>query len=297
MTINQLTYFVAAVENKSFLEAGEAVNLSQSSLSKSLQRLEEELGVKLFDRSKRSCALTEEGQVLYQGALKILADYKDTMLELKHVSSSLHGTIRLATLPILAQYNLTGLLKEFTSENKGVELLIDEMEDLNIVQELDNGTCDLAITRKECLNKDNYKFYQLATDELVLITSLSHPLSSKTEISLRELEHEKFILMNKHISIYSLCIDACIANGFTPNVLRTARIESILSAVSENEAVSLLMKKNLSVFLHENVAVIPLNEKILSTIVLAMNKNRRPSLNVQAFIDKLSKIISNFDKV
>ncbi len=289
MTMNQLTYFVAAAENKSFLEAGEVVNLSQSSLSKSLQRLEEELGVKLFDRSKRSCSLTEEGRVLYQGALKILENYKETMLELKQVSSSLHGAVRLATLPVLAQYNLTSLLKEFTTENQGIELMIDEMEDLRILQELDNGTCDLAITRKDCLLKDNYRIFPLATDELVLVTSLEHPLASRTMVSLKELEHEPFILMNKHISIYGLCINACIANGFTPNVIRTARVESILSAVAENEAISLLLKKNIGVFLHEKVAMIPLEEKIQSTIVLASNKNQRLNRNAQALIDKLAQ--------
>ncbi len=292
MTMNQLTYFVVAVENKNFLEAGEAVSLSQSSLSKSLQRLEEELGVKLFDRSKRSCALTEEGQVLYQGAIKILDEYKKTMLELKNVSSTLHGTIRLATLPVLAQYNLTGILKEFSSENHGIELIIDEMEDMDILQELDHGTCDLAILRKDCLTKDNYKTYPLATDELVLITSLTHPLASRPEVSLRELGQEHFILMNKHISIHSLCINACIASGFTPNVLRTARVESILGAVAENEAVSLLMKRNIGVFLHEKVAILPLKEKIISTIVLATNKSRKPNRNAQALIDKMERYAS-----
>jgi len=69
--------------------------------------------------------------------------------------------------------------------------------------------------------------------------------------------------MNKHISIHSLCINACIESGFTPNILRTARVESILGAVAENEAVSLLMKRNIGVFLHEKVAIIPGNAPML----------------------------------
>lgn len=288
MTINQILYFIATVEHHTFMEAADFLNLSQSSLSKSLQRLEEELGIKLFDRSKRNATLTFEGQVFYKGALKIQSSYKEAMSELSKTASTLHSTVRLVTLPILSAYKLTSSLRTFSSQNKGIELIIDEMEDAKIIQELEDGTCDLAILRLELLNSERYHCYSLATDELVLVTSHTHLLSSKKEVSLSELSEEPFILMNKHISIYGLCIDACKSNHFTPNVIRTARIESIVSAVAANEGISLLMRKNLDMFNHHEVAIVPLKESVISTIVLATNKSKKTNRNAKSLIDFLT---------
>ncbi len=294
MTINQITYFIATVENNTFMEAADALNLSQSSLSKSLMRLEEELEVKLFDRSKRTATLTVEGQVFYKGAQKILASYQETISELSEAASMLHGTIRLVTLPILAAYELTGILRNFKTQNKGIELIIDELEDNRIINALDEGTCDLAITRVESIQSDRYNYYPIATDELALVTSLTHPLSSRKEVSLSELSQESFLLMNKHISIYNICMDACKAYHFTPHVIRTARIESILSAVAMNEGVSLLMRKNLNMFNHHNVSIIPLKEIFTSTVVLATNKNKKVNHNTKSFIEYFTNQVKEF---
>ncbi|TAH66838.1 MAG: LysR family transcriptional regulator [Anaerolineaceae bacterium] len=288
MTINQISYFVTAVEYDTFMEAADSLHISQSSLSKSLQRLEDELNIQLFDRTKRSASITKEGKVFYEGALKILDTYNQTISNLAQTVSKLKGSIHLATLPILPAYNLMRPLRSFASQNYDINLIIDEMEDTRINQELANGTCDIAITRKECLDADICDYYTLDTDEMILITSLNHPLAHRESASISELSNEAFILMNKHISIHTMCIDVCKKYNFMPNVTRTARIESILSAVAANEGISLLMRKDLDMFNYKDISLIPLKEEITSTVVLAVAKNKKVSKNVASLIKYLT---------
>lgn len=282
MTINQIRYFIAAAKYDTFLEASESLNISQSSLSKSLQRLENELNIQLFDRSGRAAVLTKEGSLFFEGALNILTAYNETM-------SKLHNSIRIVTLPILSAYNLTGPLRIFSSDNKEINLIIDEMEDYQIRKELENETCDLAITRKECLEGDYFNYYPLDTDELILITSRNHPLASRGSVSLKELSNEHFILMNHYTSVYNICINACKNCSFTPYIVRTARIETIISAVEANEGISLLMRKNLHMFNCQNISIIPLTEKITSTVILAVNKKKKITPNIKSLIKFLTE--------
>lgn len=290
MTINQLTYFIAIVEHENYLDAAEFLHLSQSSLSKSIQRLEDELEVTLFDRSKRSSFLTPEGQSFYEGALNIMEAYHSTLDTMRKVSGKGHDKIRMITLPILSQYGLNSRLREFIEENTDIVLTIDEMEDLPIRQELSEGTCDIAITRKEVLGSGKFPHYPLTTDRLVALLPINHPLSGRGSIGLSELKQDKFILMNRYISIYTLCVQACQNAGFTPEVLRTARIETILSAVRSGEGVSLLMEKSLDVFNHAQTAVIPLEETVTSTVILALPDRINKNPNISRLVKKLLNI-------
>lgn len=287
MTIQQLLYFVTTVEHPTFLEAAEALHLSQSSLSKSLQRLEEEIGVKLFDRSKRAAALTPEGETFYKGAQNILKAYRSAMSDLYEMSSLLQGTIRLVTLPILSAYHLSAPLRAFASSHQGIDLVIQEMEDKRIVQELADGTCDAAITRLECLERNTCRCYTLAEDELVLVVAQSHPLAGQTAVSISALSAEPFIMMNRHISVYKLAVDACMEHGFSPNIIRTGRVESILSAIAWKEGISLLMRRDLDMFNLQGVSLVPLKEHYTSTVVLAISHQKKPGSSIQALIEYL----------
>lgn len=294
MNINQLEYFVAIAEHDNFLDAADSLHLSQSSLSKSVQRLEEELGVKLLDRSRRKAVLTQEGKVFYKGSLKTLAAHKKTI---ENLNIQKREKIRLVTLPILSLYNITEKLMAFANAYPDIELIIEEMEDASIIRELREDTCDLAITRKEIIDNAQFKnkftndfaskitYFPLETDSIEVILNKSHPLSKRRSINLKELANENFILMNKHLSIYHSCVEACKNSGFSPKVIRTARVESILSAVRAGEGISMLMKRNIDVFNHDGLSIVPLEKPIYSTVVTALPLTKYPNKNVRNLIE------------
>lgn len=293
MTFLQLEIFIAVMENDTFFDAAEQLNISQSSLSKQIMSLEKELGVTLLDRSRRSAAPTQAGLCFYEDAVRLMDGYGQMLSHMKPYGDTLGGCIRLGTLPILSQYKITPVIQQFTKAYPGIRIQIDEVEDEPLIYGLKHGTYDLILARDRLLREDTIQSYPLATDCLVALVSSHHPLAGKGAIPLKALENENFILMHRQIGVHQLCVDSCKGAGFTPNVIRTARIESILSAVAAGEAVSLLCKKNFTVFNPNGVAVLDIKPQIPTTVALAHLQKNRPSGTVRLFLDHMLKNYEN----
>ena len=278
MTLEQLQYFVAIVESATFFDAAESLHIAQSTLSKQIRNLELELDVQLFDRSRRHASLTDAGRVLYPDAVKLLKGVQGMKQHLAPYQDSRRSVIHLGVLPILHQYRLNPVLRQFAESHPEITLMIDEVEDEPLRQGFRQGSYDLIIGRPELLTGVQSTCHLLAHDRLVLLTPAGHPLAGRPAVPLEELSGESFILMHPSSSIYRLCLTACQKKGFQPAVNRTAKIESIVSAVAAGEAVSLLPYSNLDVFRHENVAVIPLQEPVAADVVLACLSPKKLSL-------------------
>ena len=104
MTFEQLQCFIASVEEKTFLDAAHSLYISQSSLSKQIMKLEQELGVMLWDRSRRKAGLTEAGNIFYQDALILLKQYSQARNRLDRFRTESQLTLSVGTLPILTAY-------------------------------------------------------------------------------------------------------------------------------------------------------------------------------------------------
>lgn len=284
MTFQQIQYFIAVAQSATYLEAAEKMNISQSSLSKQIISLENELDIQLFDRSHRSAVLNDAGRQFYTDAVKILADYDRMRSNLRPFARGLTGQVRLGTLPILTQYGLTSALHHFSEEYPGIYLNIDEVEDDTLIYGLKHGDYDFAIARQSLVAEENIKSFPLADDELAAVVSVSHPLARREAVDLEELRDEKFILMHKKLAIHQLAVDSCLACGFSPKILRTARIESIISAVSANEGISLLCRKNFNIFNPAGVRILSLEKPVKASVVLAWMAKPRLSQSAAIFL-------------
>ena len=240
MTLEQLQYFVAIVESATFFDAAESLHIAQSTLSKQIRNLELELDVQLFDRSRRHASLTDAGRILYPDAVKLLKGVQGMKQHLAPYQDSRRSILHLGVLPILHQYRLNPVLRQFAESHPEITLMIDEVEDEPLRQGFRQGSYDLIIGRPELLTGVQSTCHLLAHDRLVLLTPAGHPLAGRPAVPLEELSGESFILMHPSSSIYRLCLTACQKKGFQPAVTRTAKIESIVSAVAAGEAVSLL---------------------------------------------------------
>jgi len=285
MTIDQAEFFVAIIKYGTYYEAAEQLGISQSSLSKQIINLENELNVKLFLRQNRTVHLTEAGAVFYRHAQTLLRDYHEMRTELSAYSETLSGMIKMGTLPILSQYGITDRLRRFMKEYPKVIVEIEEIEDTELLRGLRYGKYDLAIARDEIIKDRVFSATLLAHDRLVLLVSRSHSLAGKETITLEALKDEPFILMHPHISVHDLAVSACMAAGFSPQVIRTARIESIIDAVRIGEGVSLLCEKQVSAFKLDEVVLLRLDCPVEANVVIA---NRiKPPEHIRSFIKYL----------
>ena len=284
MTFEQLSYFIAIVENDTFFDAACEMNISQSSLSKQIMKLEKELDLTLFDRTTRSATLTQAGEFFYNEAKQLIEHYKLTLENIQIFKSLHENKLHIAVLPIQTQYNLNALFNSFRKENSDIKLQITEVEDDRLIEGISKNEYDLIIARETMFDKSQFTTYQLAKDELIVAISSEHKLSQRDKLTFDDIKNENFILMNPYTSIYQLCINKLKENNIDANVIRTARTESIIGSVAINEGISLLPKSNFEVFHQKNINTISLKPQIALSVVLAKHKKTASNIAIKEFI-------------
>lgn len=290
MTFEQLSYFIAIVENDTFFDAACEMNISQSSLSKQIMKLEKELDLTLFDRTTRSATLTQAGEFFYNEAKQLIEHYKLTLENIQIFKSLHENKLHIAVLPIQTQYNLNALFNSFRKENPDIELQITEVEDDRLIEGISKNEYDLIIARETMFDKSQFTIYQLAKDELIAAISSEHKLSQRDKLTFDDIKNENFILMNPYTSIYQLCINKLKENNIDANIIRTARTESIIGSVAINEGISLLPKSNFEVFHQKNINTISLEPQIALSVVLAKHKKTASNIAIKEFIKFVDKI-------
>ena len=285
MTFEQLNYFITVVESDTFLEAAEMLHISQSTLSKQIIKLEKELDLKLLDRSHRSAFPTEAGNLFYQEALLLYKQYTNALSRIQSYKEFSSQKLRIGTLPILAQYQLLPLFNQFTKRYP--DTCLHELEEAALLSGLNEDDYDLIIARYSMVSTPQYMTYPLVEDELVVVLPAHHKLAVAHSITLKDLADEKLLLMPSHTSIYQTCLSLFHNEGITPNISRTIRIESIISAVEIEEGISLLPKRSLQLFVHENLVSRSLEDPIPLPIVLSKKKSTPTTPHIQKLIQFL----------
>lgn len=283
MTFEELDYFIAAVEADTFFDAAEKLHITQSTLSKHIKKLEKELNILLFNRNKRAAALTDAGKLFYEEALSLSSSYHHVLEKMKAFqkpSSSAKATLHIGALPLLTQYNLAAPIHDFIKKHPELTVSLAEAEEPELMTGLKEGTFDIIFARETMMDTSSpsdtgtphsqpvafgsihsnnpYTFCPLAKDHLSVMLPAHHPLADRPSLSLLDIAEEDFILMHPYTAIYQLCQNLFYATGITPNILRTARMESIISAVRFGEGISLFPESNFHAFSHEGLVAIPL---------------------------------------
>jgi len=291
MDIKQIEYFCSVVGSGSFSLAAEELFISQSSLSKQMIALEEELGVKLFDRSKRRIALTEAGKMFHKHALgfqKINQALRTDLREYKMAIPSL----TIAAIPVTAQYGITSHVAQFKQAYPQINFTLEERQASTILPALSQHKYDLAFIRDYKIDRKGFSSLPVAADQLIVAVSCEHRLAKRNSVSLAELSDENFIMFNKGTLIYELSISSCNSAGFEPRIFYTAsRAASIIDMVSSNSGIALIMEKVLNYYNRSEVVALSLEQTIESKVILAYPKNKKPSKPARTFLDFMEKQI------
>lgn len=276
MTFNQILYFLAINEQKNFSRAAEKVFISQSSLSKQIKAIENELGVTLFSRGNYQVELTEAGKVFLSFAIKFSKDYSNMLENLSSFNNNQKSvlTIQIGTIPILCYSHLIKNMVNIELKNNLIHIDFVEREQNELLKMIDKGQIDFAIVRSDYLSPNFYHFTPLVTEEIGVFCSERYHLASKKILNLQDLKDEPFVLLNNTSSLYQLCIDACCKAGFTPKINYTSsRHEALLIMVNMHTCLTLLPKNLLNVEYNNNaLKYIPLEDNITSSIALIRKK-------------------------
>ena len=271
MTLEQIDYFICAAQSRTFFDAAETIHISQSALSKQIMKLEKELELTLWDRSKRTAMLTPAGEFFYKEALKISRQYHRSMEAVSHFKDSESKVLHIGTLPFLSQYHLTSVIHSFCAAHPELSFSLKEVEDQELLSGLEKDLFDLI-------------FHVLTEDRLVAVFPKNHPSASKKTVSLTELKRETFILMPPHTSIYRFCMRSFHDADIHPQILRTARAESIVSAVEIGEGISLLTESSFQFFRQPSLTAVPVNGLEKLSIGIAHKKNMAFTSSAECFL-------------
>ena len=273
MNIEQLKYFLAISEHKTFLEAADEMNISQSSLSKQLSKLENELGVELIDRSRRSASLTKAGKVFLDDAKKILNQYK-IMFSHMQVFKKNRDIFRIGSLAFLGQYGLNFKLANFNENHPEFNISVEDVEEDILIENFKNGAYDIIIGRT-LPPEISYDYSEkIADDELVAVMRKSHPLASKNFIELSQIVSMTLFLTKTYTSIYKICMQLFEENNLIPKKVFTSRSETIISMISTQNAVGLLPRHGLDIFQHSDITIVPVVPSAkIPVMIYARDKN------------------------
>lgn len=238
MEFDQLRYFLRVAELANFTRAAEELGISQPALSRSIQRLEEELGQPVFERQRRSLSMTEAGTLFQRRAQQILTLIDDTKAEICDDGQS--GRVRVGAIPTIAPYFLPEVLREFSEEFPKASLIVQENTTDNLLKSCTQGEVDLAILALPVPSK-YLKVEELFKEELLLVLPPTHPLVEKEKIRLSDVEPFPFVLLDEAHCLSDNIVSFCRERSFHPvAVERTSQLAMVQELVSLSHGVSMI---------------------------------------------------------
>ncbi len=243
MTFTQLEYIVAVNTYRHFADAAESCHVTQPTLSMQIQKLEEELSVKIFDRSKQPVVPTLAGEDIIEQARKILAERDALVEQISSKKDIVKGELKVAVIPTLAPYLLPLFIPVFTKKYPQVKLHIVELTTQALVKKLREGQIDMGILVTP-LNEKGIKEDPLFYEEMLVYTSNKNNLLKKNFILSQDIDPNKLLLLEEGHCFRSQIINLCELRkhsyGGSFFEYEAGSLETLRRMVDTNEGVTIL---------------------------------------------------------
>ena len=240
MEMNQLRYVVAVARTGNFSRAAEQCRVSQPSLSQQIQKLEDELGERLFDRMKRQTKLTPAGAAFVRRAVRILEEAELALREASDARSLMSGVLTIGVLPTIAPYLLPATIGEFSRKYPGVEIVVQEDTTAQLLKYLTTYEIDFALA-SDPIEDARFSVRELLAEELLLALPPGHPLTRKRAVPAAALKGERLIVMREGHCLGDQVLGFCEQRDMKPTVsFRSAQLETIHALVSAGLGLSLI---------------------------------------------------------
>ena len=213
MTPEQLGCFLAAARENTFLEAAESLHITQSTLSKQIQKLEQELGLALWDRSRRRAVLTPAGEYFLPLAERLFQQHQETRRLMEHFRRESAREIQVGALPILTQYGISPQLHRFRGAHPEYVLLLTEAEEQELLEGLHTGRFAVIFTRQATTDPVRHGFLPLTSDRLVAVLPEGHPLAQRDSLRLKDVAGENLLLMPPHTHLPAQVVPVSFCPG------------------------------------------------------------------------------------
>ncbi|MBC7425727.1 MAG: hydrogen peroxide-inducible genes activator [Bacteroidia bacterium] len=251
MTITQLEYIISLDTYRNFVQAAEHCFVTQPTLSMQVQKLEEELGIKLFDRTKHPVIPTQIGAAIIEQARNVLKEHSRIIELVENEKGILQGTLRLGVIPTIAPYLIPRFLISFLKKNPNVSLTVSELTTEQIIIQLKTDQLDCGIMASPIKDK-NLNEETLYYEEFVGYVSKSNKLFKKTTIKPEDLDVEDIWILAEGHCMRNQVVNICAKSGKVNKQSRfnyqTGSIETLKRIVEQDEGMTILPELALADF-------------------------------------------------
>lgn len=239
MELQQLEYFLAIAHIGNFTKAAKAVSITQSALSRSIIRLEKELGVQLLNRNTKEVTLTRHGEMLLAHAERIVKEETAAKMEIDRPDKQI---INLSFLHSLGSYIVPRLISSFRKNHPQCKFKLNQDNSTVLTERLIKGKTDLCICSNLLMN-ETIGWLPLCSEELFVIVPLDHPLAKRESVNLKDIADESFITLKPFYGLRLLANQLFDMTGVTPHIeFEGDEIVTVANLVAADLGVSLIPK-------------------------------------------------------
>jgi LysR family transcriptional regulator, hydrogen peroxide-inducible genes activator len=243
MTLQQLEYIIAVDNHRHFAKAAQACFVTQPTLSMMLQKLEDELGILIFDRSKQPVIPTEIGRAVIEQGRKILKETAELREIVENQREILRGELRLGIIPTLAPYLLPLFLKTFSEKYPDIRLIISELMTEHIVQKLKKDQLDIGIMATPTSDGELFET-PLFQEQFVVYAAKNEAILSKRFLLAHDIDVNRLVLLEEghcmRTQIVNLCELRQTTNQLANIFYESGSIETLKNLIDMHAGITIL---------------------------------------------------------
>ncbi|MFS0838772.1 LysR family transcriptional regulator [Paenibacillus sp. 1P03SA] len=292
MELLQLHYFLTVARLEHMTEAARSLHVTQSSLSKTIQRLEEDLGVPLFDRIGRKLRLNEFGSRFLRRAERALFELEQGKQELGDLSSPEQGTLELA---VTTASTLPHILREFRKKRPSIHFHVQMLTTREMTTLLHRGEVDFCLSSPP-IQGDDIECQIVFTDPILVAVPEGHRLADRSSVSLAELRDEWFVGVKRGYGTRDQVDSLCESAGFAPKYVYEGDEPARLSALVE-AGIGIAFIPGTARNSREHIRYLQVEDRELAReIALIWHKSRYISRAAQEFREVVAEYFGEISK-
>lgn len=236
----QLQYFLTLAKTQNITKASEQLNLSQSALSRSIARLEKEIGAPLFERESRGVKLNRYGKLFSEHASNALYEIETAKKMINDLVDPFHGTIELAFIQTLGSSYIPELIRSFQLQYPHIQFKLYQDITSKILEQVETSIIDIGFC-SPTIKQENLENLPIIQEDLLLITPKNHRLNGRETITLDEVAEDPFIFFKEETALRDVIELICEQANFHPKVVFEGIDEkTIVDLVAANFGVALV---------------------------------------------------------
>ncbi len=293
MTLQQLEYVVSLDNHKQFVRAAEQCYVSQPNLTTQIKKLEDEIGIRIFDRNSKPVKPTQAGEQFIIKARQIIREVNDLKEFVSTKKESIKGEFKLGVIPTIAPYLLPKFLSNFVEEYPETHLVIKELTTEQIIHELNRGTLDMGFMATP-LNVNSIREIPLFYEPFLLYLPNNHPYAKIKELTADKIKNRGLLLLTEGHCFREQALQLCSSHKTENNrkfEFESGSIETIKGLVQENMGYALVPELSVDSITDKNYVKHFADPQPVREISIVVNNNFPKEALIECLRDSVQNII------